>query len=121
MQDQKETKKHDIENFQREESQLNVTFQLKSINSEEIKNGINQMEKYLKTVGVEYSIKEQNKKIGKITTRKGPSGQGTCTMAKYKIMVHSKDISFQASNKVVGQISSFIKGIGIEANVFMNN
>merc|ERR1711974_163950 len=116
-----DAKKHDIENFPQEESQLSVTFKLKSINVDEIENGTVQMINYLETLGVEYEIKDLKKRTGKISTRKGPSGQGTCTMAKYKLVVHSKDISFTASNKTVGQVSSFLRSIGIEANVYMSN
>ncbi|KAF7697452.1 30S ribosomal protein S10 [Cucumispora dikerogammari] len=116
-----DTKKHDVENFPSQESQLDVTFKLKSTRKEEIESGLIQMKNFLTNVGVSYTIKDQRKRVGKITTRKGPSGQGTCTFSKYKIMVFSKDITFKASNRVLGQVSAFLRGVGVEANVFMNN
>merc|ERR1712035_60208 len=115
-----ETKKYDMENFQQENTFLSVTFKLKSINAVEMESGAERLTNYLKKLGVEYQVKDLKKRTGKVSTRKGPSGQGTCTIAKYKIMVHSKDITFKASNTIIGQVSSFIRGIGVEANVFMS-
>lgn len=120
MNDLKTEKKSDNMNFE-EEQLISVTFQLKSTNAEELEIGAERLQHFFNEKKVDFVIKNSDKRSGKVTTRKGPSGQGTCTMAKYKINVFSKDISLKASYRVISSITSFMSGIGLEANILMSD